>query len=119
MKVKYTGDSDAQTFDAADFKKGEVEGKKTRFPKDEVVEVSDEVGQALTGNEGIFGPYSFEEVTEDEDTSTDSTDEAIDADVDPELPAEGKAAKTEGTADATTTTGTGRSTGRGSSTRTR
>lgn len=63
--IKYTGTSDAQTFDAEDMKKEGVEGfKKTTFRKGEPVEVDDAVAEQLLGKEGIFGPYSFEEVEE-------------------------------------------------------
>lgn len=72
MKVKYTGTADVQEFGAADFSKANVEGKKTSFPRGKAVEVSDEVGALLTGKDDpIFGDYSFEEVNDDGDDSSE------------------------------------------------
>ena len=66
MKVKYTGTSDFQEFSSADFKRAEIEAKKTSFPRGVEVEVPDEVGQALISDEGLFGGHSFEQVEEEE-----------------------------------------------------
>lgn len=119
MKVKYTGDSDFQIFDAADFKKAELEGRKTVFAKDQSIEVDDAIGDALTSDEGLFGPYSFEKVEEDESSEAGAGDDLeLDLDADAPLETSGKGAITEGTLSATTTSST-KSTGKGSSTRAR
>jgi hypothetical protein len=68
MRVKYTGTSDVQEFDASDLKKAGVEGfRKTSFPQGVAVEVSDEVGELLTSKEGLFGDYAFSEVADEVD----------------------------------------------------
>lgn len=67
MKVQYDGSSDFREFSAADFTKAGVEAKKISFAKGEAVEVSEEVGAALTSKEGIFGEEVFSEVREDEE----------------------------------------------------
>lgn len=79
MKVKYTGTADFQEFSAADFKKAGVEGKKVSFPRGEAVEVSDEVGQALVSDEGLFGGHSFEEVNDEEEQADDGEANRADA----------------------------------------
>lgn len=111
MKVKYTGYADFQVFSAPDFAKAGVEGKKTTFPKGEPVEVSEEVGQALTSDEGIFANYQFKEVDEDEGTPRSSSRGATD---DSEMADSGTVQGDTGTptpdAGATTTRATRRST---------
>jgi hypothetical protein len=68
MKVKYTGTSDFQEFGAEDFKKADVNNqKKVVFAKGEPTEVSPQAGKALLSDEGLFGPYAFEEVEEKEE----------------------------------------------------
>lgn len=48
MKIMYVGPSDSYELGAEDFKKGGVEdARKTRFPANEPVEVSDEVASLL------------------------------------------------------------------------
>lgn len=118
-KVTYTGSSDFQIFTSADFKKGGVDDQnKVTFTRGEPTEVSDAAAAALTGEEGVFGPYLFEASDESETADTGFGDEA---DPNPQVgdaPAtSGEAATTEGTTSSATTAGT-RSTGRGSSTRT-
>lgn len=121
MKVAYTGISDAQEFGAEDFKKADLEQRKLRFPKGEPVEVDDAVGQALIAKDGIFGDFSFEEVTEDnereiEELGDEEESDEEESDVLPDPPANsGKAATTEGTANADAGAGTAAGTaGRGS-----
>lgn len=89
MKVSYTGTSDFQEFSAADFKKAGVEGQnKVSFPKGVPTKVSDEAGQALISDEGVFGRHSFEQVDEaDEEETTDADADSsagVDADGTPQ-----------------------------------
>lgn len=116
MKVAYTGISDAQEFGAEDFKKADLEQRKLRFPKGEPVEVDDAVGQALIAKDGIFGDFSFEEVTEDNEREIEELGDEEESDVLPDpLPRSGKEATTEGTANADAGAGTAAGTaGRGS-----
>lgn len=106
MKVKYTGDSDSYELDAADFKKGGVEGaRKTRFPRGEPVEVEDEVGQLLTeSEEGPFAELTrlFKVVSEDEARSSSDDDEEEE---DPEMKKGSRDSQSGGTAGGGTTRG--------------
>jgi hypothetical protein len=67
MHIKYTGTADFKSFTAADLKKGGVEDeKKITFIPDEIIEVSDALGEALTAPDGLFATDPFE-VVEPED----------------------------------------------------
>lgn len=76
MKVIYTGTADLQLFSKADFAKAGVEHKATQFPHGEPVEVSDEVGQLLIADDGVFGLHLFKEAPEEEAPETKSDEEA-------------------------------------------
>ena len=68
MRIVYAGTADFKEFSAADFKKAGLEDqKKIVFQPGVVVEVSDEVGQALIADEGLFATDSFQEVADDEE----------------------------------------------------
>lgn len=58
--IHYTGPSDSYSLDAGDLKKADVEGfKKTVFPINTPVEVSDEAAEALVGNKSeLFGQFA-------------------------------------------------------------
>jgi hypothetical protein len=79
MIVKYTGNADFQVFSAADFKKADLEQNQLKFAKGEPKKVKDEVGQALTSEDGIFGDFSFEEVTDDGEAADNSEADGPDA----------------------------------------
>lgn len=119
VKVKYTGTSDFQIFNTADFEKAEIEDqKKVTFAQGEPTEVSEAAASALLSKGGIFGDFSFESAEEEEkpaDSDSDGPPAGVEVD---ELDTSGEAATTEGTANAeVTASGGGRRTGRGSSTR--
>jgi hypothetical protein len=60
MNIAYTGSADFQEFSKNDFEKAGIEDAKAmRFAKGQPAEVPDEVGEALTSKEGIFGDHSF------------------------------------------------------------
>lgn len=65
MKVMYTGTSDYRGYSKADFGKADVENGALKFPKNEPVEVSDELGKALLEH-NLFKGEGFKEVKEDE-----------------------------------------------------
>jgi hypothetical protein len=67
--VRYTGPANFQEFGKADFAKADVDQGKLVFPQGESVEVSQEVHDALTAKDGIFGDFSFESANEDEAVS--------------------------------------------------
>lgn len=77
MKVIYTGTADLQLFSKADFAKAGVEHKATQFPHGEPVEVSDEVGQLLTSDDGVFGLHLFKEAPEEEAPGAKNDEEAL------------------------------------------
>lgn len=87
--IKYDGPSDSYELSANDLKQAGVEGfKKTTFPKDQPVEVSDEVAKALVENEStLFGQFSMAdapdgpEVTADASDGDDASEPKIDSDV--------------------------------------
>lgn len=132
MDVIYMGTADFQEFGPEDFQKANIEqDKRVRFPRGEAREVSDEVGTALVSDEGVFGDFEFveaDELTEEQQEmiearsqvpETNFPDSQGDGDPvdDSQLPAEGEAATTEGTADpAAGATSGPTSTGRGTST---
>jgi hypothetical protein len=104
MKVVYAGTSDFREFSAADFKKGGFEDqKKLVFEPGVVVEVDDELGAALVGDEGLFGPEPFEEVGEDEEGVDPRTvaSNTFEADLEPAGTQESTGAGTSGTAGGT------------------
>lgn len=72
MIIAYTGTADFQEFSKADFKKAGIEDAKAlRFAQGEPVEVDDELGEALTDSEGIFGDHSFTNLDDVEEGDTD------------------------------------------------
>lgn len=123
-EVTYTGSSDFQIFSAADFEKADVKDQnKVTFAKGVPTEVSKSAAKALVSDDGIFGPYSFEEAEQGKGSEADGDgeDDKGDDDVvlDDEPVTSGEAATTEGTADPSLSTEGGKKTGKGSSTRNR
>lgn len=72
MKVKYTGTSDVRGYSKADFDKAGVDNPGMKFPKDEPVEVSDELGKALLEH-NLFKGEGFKEVKEEESEASADT----------------------------------------------
>lgn len=117
--IAYTGTSDFQTFGKADFAKAGVEdGKKITFARHEPTEVDDDIAQVLLDREGLFGGYSFTDVTEEgEDENTEEAQAVAQAEAaastKPKKKTSGSSATTDGTASADpgpTSTGAGTST---------
>lgn len=94
MKVAYTGSADFQEFSHQDFAKADLDQNKLSFPNGEAIEVDDAVGEALISDEGIFGAFSFEEVTDEEPETNELGTE--DSEELPDPPKSGKKAKTQG-----------------------
>lgn len=71
--IEYTGTADFKEYTAADFKKADIEGKKVVFQPGVPVEVDDEIADALTSNEGLFGEELFKEVEAENAEEADSS----------------------------------------------
>lgn len=64
--IKYTGPSDFQAFGPGDFMKVGVETEENLvFINNRVYEIDDELAAILTGGEGVFAGFKFEETDEE------------------------------------------------------
>ena len=77
IKFKGRGHVDVHTLAAEDLQKAGVEGfRKTDFPLDQAVEVSDEVARAILEDPDLFGKFEAVEAKQDAKAATKQEEKA-------------------------------------------